>query len=56
MIGEQVGMRFQTGGECGQGWNQVVCVLCYQTSNLEMESDGIGCGWQPVGLGSKLWW
>ena len=20
-----------------------------------MESDGIGCGWQPVGLGSKLW-
>ena len=22
-------------------------------SNLEMESDGIGYGWQPVGLGSK---
>ena len=21
-----------------------------------MESGGIGCGWQPVGLGSKLWW
>ena len=21
-----------------------------------MESDGIGYGWQPVGLGSKLWW
>ena len=26
VIGEQVGMRFKTGGECGQGWNQVVCV------------------------------
>ena len=24
VIGGQVGMRFQTGGECGQGWNQVV--------------------------------
>ena len=21
MIGEQVGMRFQTDGKCGQGWN-----------------------------------
>ena len=28
IIGEQVGMRFQTGGERGQGWNQIVCVLC----------------------------
>ena len=26
VIGEQVGMRFQTGGKCGQGWNQVICV------------------------------
>ena len=28
VIGEQIGMRFQTGDECGQGWNQVVCVCC----------------------------
>ena len=28
VIGEQIGMLFQTGGKCGQGWNQVVCVLC----------------------------
>ena len=25
-IGEQVGMQFQTGGGCGLGWSQVVCV------------------------------
>ena len=56
MILEQVGMRFQTGGECGQGWNQVVCVLSWQTSNLEKEFGGTGCGLQLVGLSSWLWW
>ena len=25
-IGGQVGMQFQTGGGCGLGWNQVVCL------------------------------
>ena len=26
VIGRRVGMLFQIGGECGQGWNLAVCV------------------------------
>ena len=52
MIGEQVSMRFQTGGECGSGVDSGSLCIMQQTSNLEMEFGGIVCGWQPVGRGS----
>ena len=42
MIGEQVGMRFQTGGECGQGWNRVVVYDANRPAILK---------WNLVGLG-----